>query len=85
MGEHIKDSIRFTMEQEVNGSFPFLDVLISKKDDSSSSHKFFRNKTHVEKYLHANFHHYPAKKLGVLNTLSTPALEFMIKVTFIMC
>ena len=31
-------SIKFTMEQEVNGGLPFLDVLISRKEDGSFSH-----------------------------------------------
>lgn len=39
--QHIKNqssSIKFTMEPKVNVSHPFLDVLISKKDDVSFSH-----------------------------------------------
>lgn len=62
------------MEFEVNGSF-FLDVLISKKDDGFFSHQVFRKKTHTKQYLHAKSHHYPAQKLGVLNTLATRALR----------
>jgi len=41
-------SIKFTMEKEVNGLLPFLDVLISKKDDGSFSHQVFWKKTHTE-------------------------------------
>jgi hypothetical protein len=33
-------------------------------------HRVFRKKTHTESYLHANFHHYPSQKMGVLNTLA---------------
>ena len=42
--EHLNkknNSIRFTMEMETNNSFPFLDVLISKKEDGSISHQVF--------------------------------------------
>ena len=35
------NSIKFTMDFEVDGSLPFLVVLISRKDDGSFSHQFF--------------------------------------------
>jgi len=62
------------MDQEVGGCLPFLDVLISKKDDGSFTHEVFQKKTHTEQYLHAKSHHFPTQKLGVLNTLATHAL-----------
>ena len=34
-------SIKFTMETEIDGFLPFLDVLISKKNDGSLSHPVF--------------------------------------------
>jgi len=68
-------AIKFTKEQEVNGCLPFLDILISKNFDGSLSRKVFQKKTHMEQYLHANSHHFPAQKLGVLNTLATRALR----------
>ena len=63
------------MEIEVDGSLPFLSVLISKKDEASFSHQVFWNKTQKEKYLHANSHHFPTQKLGVLNTLGIWSLR----------
>ena len=39
----------------------------------------FRKKTHTEQYLHASSHHFPAQKLGVLNTLATRALRISDK------
>ncbi len=59
------------MEIEVDGSFPFLDVLVWKKDVGSFSHQVFHKKTHTKQYLHANSHHFPTQELGVLNTLAT--------------
>ena len=41
------NSIRLTMEMETNKSFPFLDVLISKKEDVSIEHERI-----LEKYTH---------------------------------
>ena len=63
----------------MDGSLPFLDVLISRKDDGSFSHQFFRKKTRTKQYLHAGSHHFPAKKLGVLNTLATRELRISDK------
>ena len=33
--------------------------------------RFFRKKTHMEQYLHADSHHFLAQKFGVLCTLAT--------------
>ena len=67
------NSIRFTMELETNRSLPFLDVLISNKEDGTIAHQVFRKKTHTKKYLHANSHHFPPQKFGIITTLSTRA------------
>ena len=63
------------MEIEENNKFPFLDVLISRKEDSSISHQVYRKKTHTDRYLHADSHHFPPQKIGVINTLVTRALR----------
>lgn len=70
------------MEQEVDGYLRFLDILISKNRDSSLSHQVFQKKMHTEKYLHANSLHFPAQKMGVLNTLATRALRISDKNSF---
>jgi hypothetical protein len=69
------ESIKFTMEIEDNNSIPFLDILISKKNDGSLSHQVYRKKTHTDKYLHVESHHHPTQKLGVINTLVTRAIR----------
>jgi hypothetical protein len=63
------------MEVEENGSLPFLVVLTMKKPNGSLAHKVFRTKTHTEQHLHANSHHHPTQKLGILKTLITRALR----------
>jgi hypothetical protein len=69
------DHIKFTMEVENNNSLPFLDVRVTKRPDGSLSHQVYRKKTHTEQYLHADSHHHPSQKLGVLNTLATRAFR----------
>jgi len=59
------------MEVEENGNLSFLDILIKRNRDGSMSHQVYHKKTHIKHYLHANSHHHPARKLGVLNTLAT--------------
>ena len=63
------------MEFECNGSLSFLDVLLLRNDNGSFSHQVFRKKTHKEQSLHPNSYHFPAQKLGVLNTLATRDLR----------
>eukprot|EP00253_Pinus_taeda_P032352 PITA_32352 len=71
----ISPEIKFTMELEENMRIPFLEILIIRKEDGSLGHKVFRKSTHTESYLHAESHHHPAQKFGVLNTLSIRALR----------
>ena len=78
--EHLNNqnnTIRFTMEIEINMSLPFLDVVISKNDNGSISHQVYRKKTHSDRYLHSNSHHLPTQKTGVLNTLVTGAIRIL--------
>jgi len=65
------NSINFTMAMEENGSLPFLNILINRNQDGTISYQVYRKKTHAEHYLHANSHHHPSQKFGVLNTLAT--------------
>lgn len=67
------------MEVEVNGCFPFLDILLSIMVDGSTSHHVYCKKTHMEQHLHANSHHFPTQKFGVLNALATRAMRILDK------
>ena len=74
--EHLNNrstDIKFTMELEENGSIPFLDVLITRKEDGTLGYRVFRKKTNIESYLHADSHHHPSQKIGVINTLAMRA------------
>jgi hypothetical protein len=72
---NISEEIKFTMEIEENGIIPFLDILINRKSDGNLGHAVYRKKTHTENYLHADSHHHPNQKLGVLKTLATRAIR----------
>ena len=69
------DHISFTMEIQENDCLPFSDVLITKKLDGSVAHQVYRKKTHTNKYLHAESHHHPSQKIGILHTLAKRAVR----------
>ncbi|XP_072019530.1 uncharacterized protein [Amphiura filiformis] len=62
-------SIKFTFEQESQGSLPFLDTLIVKKDDGTVKLLVYRKPTHTDQYLNYQSHHPLHQKLGVIRTL----------------
>ncbi|XP_046384847.1 uncharacterized protein LOC124155175 [Ischnura elegans] len=62
-------SINFTMEIEENGLLPFLDVLVSKKQNGRLGHSVYRKPTHTDQYLNANSHHHPQQKRATFSTL----------------
>nr|XP_023015434.1 uncharacterized protein LOC111504940 [Leptinotarsa decemlineata] len=65
---HINSShpeLKFTIEFENNNSLPFLDVLITKSNNSS--HTVYRKPTRTNHYLNAKSHHHPAQINSVLN------------------
>ena len=57
-------NIQFTMEEETDGSIPFLDVLV-KKNKGRLSTSVYRKPTHTDRYLHFSSHHHPRVKAGI--------------------
>ncbi|XP_033606939.1 uncharacterized protein LOC117282232 [Cryptotermes secundus] len=61
--------IRFTMENEIEGHLPFLDIDIYRRPDGSLSHRVYRKSTHTNCYLIAVSHHHPSNKQAVFSAL----------------
>ncbi|XP_023024928.2 uncharacterized protein [Leptinotarsa decemlineata] len=63
--------LKFTMEVKTNNSLPFLDVLITKSNNSFSqfSHTVNRKPTHTNRYLNAKSHNHPARLDSDLTSL----------------
>ena len=62
-------NIKFTYEQESEGTIPFLDTLIVRKPDGTVKLLIYRKATHTDQYLNFNSHHPIHHKLGVIRTL----------------
>src|SRR5436190_11970228 len=75
----IHPNIQFTMEVENNRSLPFLDVLVTRKEDGTLGHSVYRKPAHTDRYLNAASHHHPLQKNAVLNTLANRALKISDK------
>ena len=55
-------SIKFTYEEQVDNSLPFLDVKLSKLDSGRLKVQIYRKKTHTDQYLHFDSCHPPHQK-----------------------
>lgn len=65
----IHPRIQFTMEKEANGKLPFLDVLVSRKENGSLGHQVFRKPTHTDRYLHKDSNHHHGQKRAMMKIL----------------
>ena len=61
------------MELEKDGSLPFLDTLLTRKEDGSIDIEVYRKNTHMDRYLHYNSHHPQHIKRGVASCLFSHA------------
>ena len=59
-------NIKFTYEEESEGSLPFLDTLMVQKEDGTIKFLVYRKKTHTDQYLNFSSHHPLHQKLGVI-------------------
>ena len=62
-------NIKFTHEEEEQGSLAFLDMKISHGEDGGIKIKIYRKPTHTDQYLLWNSEHPTAHKLSVVRTL----------------
>ena len=62
-------TIKFTMELEKDGSLPFLDANLTRKEDGTLNISVFRKQTHTDRYLQLNSHHPVSAKRAAVRSL----------------
>ena len=65
----VEPTIQFTLERELDGKLPFLDVLLEHHPDGTISTSVFRKSTHTDRYLDYSSHHPLAQRSAVVRTL----------------
>ena len=67
----VDPSIKFTTEEpKEDGSMPFLDTLVTPKEDGTLTTCVYRKPTHTDLYFQWDSHHNLACKFSVINTLT---------------
>ena len=64
----IRPTIKFTVEQE-NGTLPFLDTLLRRREDGNLDVSVYRKPTHTDRYLQFESYHPTHAKRGVVRCL----------------
>ncbi|XP_053685711.1 uncharacterized protein LOC128735241 [Sabethes cyaneus] len=62
-------TIKFTVEREVDGKIPFLDLMISKKNDNSLKLGIYRKPTSTDRYITSDSNHYGAQKQAAFHSM----------------
>ena len=61
--------ISFTHEEEAEGTIPFWDTLLKRKESGEIKLQIFRKNTHADRYLNFSLHHPLHRKMGMIRTL----------------
>ncbi|XP_071500039.1 uncharacterized protein [Diadema antillarum] len=72
-------TIKFTSEQETQGSIAFLDTLVHRDTGGKLSTTIYKKPTHTDQYLAFNSHHPTSAKRGVIRCLYDRANKIITK------
>ena len=65
----VRPSIKFTVELEKDGTLPFLDTLLRRKEGGGLDVTVYRKPTHTDRYLNFQSHHPSHVKRGLVRCL----------------
>lgn len=63
-------SIKFTVEKEAEGKLPFLDLLITRKEDDTLKFGIYRKPTSTDRYITSDSNHFGAQKQAAFHSMS---------------
>ena len=66
--------IQFTMEEEANGTLPFMDIRFSREEQGTLSRQVYQKPTQTNRYLPFTSHHPMSVKSGVVACLASRAI-----------
>ncbi|XP_062714059.1 uncharacterized protein LOC134290861 [Aedes albopictus] len=64
------NTINFTVEREVEGSLPFLDLLITRKEDDTLKFGIYRKPTSTDRYITSDSNHFGAQKQAAFHSMA---------------
>lgn len=64
------DSIKFTVEKEVDGKLPFLDLMITRKEDDTLKFGIYRKPTSTDRYITSDSNHFGAQKQAAFHSMA---------------
>ena len=69
----------FTTELERDGTLPFLDTKLARREDSTLDATVFRKPTHIDRYLHFSFHHPASAKRAAVKSFFDRARNITLR------
>ena len=63
-------SINFTVEKEIDGKLPFLDLLITRKENNRIKFGIYRKPTSTDRYITADSNHFGAQKQAAFHSMA---------------
>ena len=79
---NLRPTIKFTMEQEKEGSLPFLDTLLTRGKEGKINISVYRKTTHTDQYLQYSSHHPEYVKRGTASCLFHQARAVAVGETY---
>ena len=74
--KNLRQTIKFTMEEESNAELAFLDTLL-KRNNRDIFVLLFRKPTHTDQYLHYSSHHQTSSRESVVSSLLNKAYSII--------
>lgn len=64
------NSIKFTVEKEIDGKLPFLDLMTTRKEDGTVKFGIYRKPTSTDRYITSDSNHFGAQKQAAFHSMA---------------